>query len=260
MTWIYDIPVWIFSIATIATMCAVACTGQWLVLRYLPTADFVKHNNVAGSLLGIIGTAYAVLLSFVVVVVWQQYNASDNIVSTEASAVSDLHRVSDSLPEPLGNTLKAELDRYVRLMIGQEWPAMQHGGWSPEAAHLADMITRQLTTAIPRNAAQQNTQALALNIDRAMLDARRQRLHDNETGIPWILWSTLWSAAAVTVGFSYLFGLENHRIHMIMTAALSTTLALMFVLIAELDYPFRGGAGISPHSWLLVQHFLHSNR
>ncbi len=260
MTWIYDLPIWLFAFGTVTILCTLTCLCHWLILHYLPTVDFVKHNGVAGPLLGIIGTAYAVLLSFVVVVVWQQYDASDNIVSTEASAVSDLHRLSDALPFPAGITLKRELDRYVDLMISQEWPAMRHGGWSPEAAHLAHLITHQIATATPRNAAQQSVQGLALAVDRTMLDARRQRLHDNETGLPWILWMTLWCVAAVAVGFSYLFGLESTRVQLIMTGALTATIALMFVLIAELDYPFRGENSISPHSWYQIQHFLHSDR
>ncbi len=260
MTWIYDLPTWAFSLITIGGMCAVSLSAHWLVVRYAPTSDFIKHNGVAAPLLGIIGTAYAVLLSFVVVVVWQEYDASDTVVSTEAGAVADLHRLSDALPEPLGTTLKRELDDYTRLMIAVEWPAMRHGGWSPEAQHLSRVITAQIGSAIPHNAAQQNALALALNVDRTMLDARRQRLHDNATGIPLILWATLWSVAVVTLGFSYLFGMENVRIQLMMTAALTITIALMFVLIAELDYPFRGDTSISAHSWYEIQRQLHSDR
>lgn len=226
----------------------------------MPTHDFVKHNGVAGSILGIIGTAYAVLLSFTVVVVWQQYNNSDNIVSSEAGAVSDLHRLSDSFPPPLNVTLKSELDRYVDLMIHVEWPLMRHGGWSWEAQHLARTITRQIADAVPRNASQQSVQSQALGIVTTFLDARRERLHDNETGIPWILWSTLWCVAVVALAFSYMFGVENVRIQLTMTAALTVTIALMFILIAELDYPFRGDTGISAHSWYQIQRQLHSDR
>ncbi len=260
MTWIYGIPVWVFSLCTVVALCTITCVGHWLVLRSVPTRDFVKHNGVAGSILGIIGTAYAVLLSFVVVVVWQQYNNSDNVVSTEASAVSDLHRLSDALPSPLNVTLKTELDRYVSLMIYDEWPQMQHGGWSREAQHLARVITRQVADVVPRNASQQNVQSQALGLVTTFLDARRGRLHDNETGIPWILWSTLWCVAVVTLAFSYMFGVENVRIQLTMTGALTLTIALMFILIAELDYPFRGDTGISPHSWYQIQRQLHSDR
>jgi len=260
VTWIYPIPVWIFSLSTIVAMCAAACLSHWIVLRLVPTRELVKHNSVAGPIMGIIGTAYAVLLSFVVVAIWQQYNESDNVASTEAGAVSDLHHLSDALPSPWNVVLKSECDRYIRLMIDVEWPEMQRGAWSSRAQHLSGLIAHQVADVIPRNAAQQNTASQALGVVRTLLDARRQRLHDNETGIPWILWSTLWCAAVVTLAFSFMFGVENARIQLTMTAALTATIALMFILIAELDYPFRGDAGISPHSWYQIQRQLHSDR
>ncbi|MBC5800537.1 MAG: hypothetical protein GIX03_15295 [Candidatus Eremiobacteraeota bacterium] len=120
--------------------------------------------------MGIIGTAYAVLLSFIVVVIWQQYNESDSVASTEAGAVSDLHHLSDALPSPLNVTLKAESDRYVKLMIDVEWPDMQRGAWSPQAQHLTGVIVHQVADVIPRNPAQQNA---AASLDHRTHVARR---------------------------------------------------------------------------------------
>jgi hypothetical protein len=226
----------------------------------VPTKDIIKNNDVAGFILGIIGTAYAVLLSFVVVGVWQQYEASDNTASSEAAAVSDLHHLSDTLPAPLGPTLKTELDRYIDVMIKQEWPAMQHGAWSPEAQRLSRVMMHQVASFTPRNVGQQTVQTKALDRADALLDARRQRLHDNETGIPAILWWTLFAYAAITIGFTYLFGLENIKIQLVMTVALTAAIGLILVLIAELDYPYRGDSGITPHSWYQIQRQLHSDR
>ena len=253
-------PTWVFSVLLIAGMSAIAAFGHWAVRRIVPAKDIIKNNDVAGFILGIIGTAYAVLLSFVVVGVWQQYESSDNAASSEAAAVSDLHHLSDTLPAPLGPGLKKELDRYIVVMIDQEWPAMQHGAWSPEAQRLSRVMLRQVATYTPPNAGQQAVQAKALDRADALLDARRQRLHDNETGIPAILWWTLFAYAAITIGFTYLFGLENIKIQILMTVLLTAAIALILVLIAELDYPYRGDTGITPHSWYQIQRQLHSDR
>ncbi|MDQ2817597.1 MAG: DUF4239 domain-containing protein [Candidatus Eremiobacteraeota bacterium] len=257
--WVYNFPTWVFTCLTVTAMCSIACLGHLLARRYLPIGDLVKGNSVAGFIIGIIGTAYAVLLSFMVVVVWQQFDGSDGNTAVEAGAASDLHHLCDSFPRPLGTRMKSELDEYVSLMIGAEWPAMQKGGWSPRAQGLSRLIERQVADFAPKTSGQSNLQAQALAEVRTLLDARRRRLHDNETGIPRILWWTLWAVACVTIGFSYFFGLENVRIQMIMTAALTSTIALIFVLIAELDYPFRGQTSISPHSWYQVQRQLHSD-
>ena len=49
-----------------------------------------------------------------------------------------------------------------------------------------------------------------------LADARRDRLLDAREGIPPILWVVLVVGAIVTVGFTYLFGLDDTTTHMLM--------------------------------------------
>lgn len=233
-------------------MIALACLGHWIVYRYVPHRDFVKHNDVAGFVLTIVGVVYAVLLSFVVVVVWQQFESSDNIAEREASAAADMYRLSAAYPSPLRQRLRSELRNYVYLMINDEWPSMRLGGISTAARNLTAALANQISSYGPRSSEQLQVQAQMLAILRVFLDSRRQRLHDNETGIPPILWWALIASAFITIGFVYLFGMENFKIQLIMTASLAAIIGLMFTLIVELDYPFRGDTSISPRSWYLV--------
>lgn len=242
----------LFSAMLIGTMMALACLGHWIVYRYVPHRDFVKHNDVAGFLLAIVGVIYAVLLSFVVVVVWQEFENSDGVAQREASAVADMYRLSGTYPDPLRQRIRSELRNYVHLMISDEWPAMRLGGVSRSARDVTATLAGQLSSYRPRAPDQIQAHGQVLEILRVFLDSRRQRLHDNETGIPTILWWALIASAVITLGFVYLFGMENFTIQLLMTALLSAIIGLMFTLIIELDYPFRGDTSISPHSWYLV--------
>ncbi len=163
-------------------MIALACLGHWIVYRYVPHRDFVKHNDVAGFVLAIVGVVYAVLLSFVVVVVWQQFESSDNIAEREASAAADMYRLSAAYPTPLRQRLRSELRNYVYLMINDEWPSMRLGGMSTAARNLTAALAEQISSYGPRSSEQLQVQAQMLTILRVFLDSRRQRLHDNETG------------------------------------------------------------------------------
>ena len=253
MTWIYVVPSLLFCLILIGVMVAIACFGHWLVYRYVPHRDFVKHNDVAGFVLAIIGVVYAVLLSFVVVVVWQEFENSDATAQREASAAADMYRLSAAYPAPFRQLIRAELRRYTRLMIDDEWPAMRLGGASRAAKDLTGLLADELSSYKPGTSNQVQVQAVMLGSLRVFLDSRRQRLHDNETGIPRILWGVLIASGVITIGFVYLFGMENFRIQLLMTALLAAIIGLMFTLIVELDYPFRGDTSISPHSWLLVE-------
>ncbi len=56
----------------------------------------------------------------------------------------------------------------------------------------------------------------------------------------------------MAVGFTYLFGLENARAHMLMVAALAGVIALVLFTIGVLDHPFSGGARIDAGAFELV--------
>lgn len=50
----------------------------------------------------------------------------------------------------------------------------------------------------------------------------------------------------ITVGFTYLFGLENTLVHLLMVAALALIISISLFTVASLDYPFRGDIHVHP--------------
>ncbi len=56
----------------------------------------------------------------------------------------------------------------------------------------------------------------------------------------------------VTVGFTYLFGLESTWAHRLMVASLAGVIALVLFTIGGLDHPFSGGARIETGAFELV--------
>jgi hypothetical protein len=53
----------------------------------------------------------------------------------------------------------------------------------------------------------------------------------------------------VTVGFTYLFGLENTTTHMLMVAALTLVICLILFTVAALNYSFRGDVRVGPDAF-----------
>ena len=53
----------------------------------------------------------------------------------------------------------------------------------------------------------------------------------------------------VTVGFTYLFGLENTLVHLLMVAALALIISMSLFTVAALDYPFKGDIRIHPSAY-----------
>lgn len=86
----------------------------------------------------------------------------------------------------------------------------------------------------------------------AVADARRERMVEAEEGIPAVLWAVLVLGGIITVGFTYLFGLENTWSHRLMVAAVAGLIGLVLFTIGTMEYPFSGGTRVGPEAFELV--------
>ena len=85
-----------------------------------------------------------------------------------------------------------------------------------------------------------------------LADARRLRLLETHEDIPTILWVVLLSGGVITIGFTYLFGLENTWAHRLMVGALAAVIALVLFTIYSLDNPFAGDVRLDPEALELL--------
>jgi hypothetical protein len=60
------------------------------------------------------------------------------------------------------------------------------------------------------------------------------------------------TGAIITVGFTYLFGLDDTTTHTLMVALLALIIGLVLFTIGSLEYPFRGVVQVGPDSFELV--------
>ena len=249
MTWVYAIPIWIFSIGVIAVSAALAAGGLMYTRRVFPHRSETTHNDVAGPIVATLGTILAVMLSFMVVTVWQEYDQAAATVQTEVNALCDLYHDASTLPQPVKGRVQNALALYVQTTIHDEWPLMREGLESEAAHHQAFRILQIVTTLKPATEPQQALQTDMISLTHAFNDARRQRLFDNRQAIPHILWWMLLFITVVTVASVYFFSVQNIRAHVIMTAALSAVIAAILVLISLFDLPFRGDIQIEPTAY-----------
>jgi hypothetical protein len=72
-------------------------------------------------------------------------------------------------------------------------------------------------------------------------DQRRLRMLSSRSGgVPTVMWGVLLGAGAITIGFSYLFGMRNAVAQVLMTAGLAMTIALVLLSILALEQPLGG--------------------
>ncbi len=259
MTWIYALPAWLFTTVSVLISCALSAGLLALVRGRITRNEEITHNDVAGPILATIGTVLAVMMSFMVIGVWQEYDAAAQTAQAEASAASDLHHIADAFPPGTRADVQNTVDRYITLVVNEEWPLMRHGRESQRAHDTAYELQHMLADYAPTDPVQQMLQGRALDYAGVMLDQRRNRILSNRQGIPLILWSVMLLLGAITVVFSFYFRVDRPRAQYLMVVALSAVISITFALIAELDYPFRGDIAVDPAAFEHVIRALHGS-
>jgi hypothetical protein len=253
VTWVYLVPPWLLFAGVLTVAIALSSLGLWLSRQARKRGEELTHNDVAGPIIATVGTILAVILSFLLVTVWQEYDGAAATVVQEESAVADLFRLSDHLHEPASATLRSLMRSYVNDVVEQEWPEMRRGESSPAARKVVLDTVSVLSAFQPRTTAEATIQDHALTLATTIADSRRSRLFANQQGIPMFFWVGDILLAAITIGFCFLFRVRSFGAHLIMTAGLTTVIATIFVLIALFDYPFRGDSQIRPTVFMSLQ-------
>jgi hypothetical protein len=245
----YEVPAFGLLFGAMALAAAVACGAHLLVRRRFRTVKFSDNNAVGGIVLGVVGGLFAIMLAFVVGIVWREYDDSSQRVAGEVAAATNVWYAASGFPQPQRRDTRAVLLRYGELMVHEDWPAMRRGARSPHAVPLLAQAFETVERFRPSDSGQQNAQAMAMQQLGVMQETRYRRLDDNESGLTAFQWTILSLGATLVIGFCFLLGTNNLRVDMLMTGTVAAMIALIFVLIYELDYPFRGGIGVQPDRW-----------
>ncbi len=232
----------------------VAVAGLEAVQRFVPAALRQEHNDVAGFIYAVVGVVYAVLLALVVIAAWEEHEEAKSTVGAEANELAEVFWLAHRLPDPDGPRLQELARSYARVVVEEEWQLMaQGGGSSPKAWALMDEMRLGVQNLEVRRQADQVLFEQGLDRVHGLADARRMRMVEADEGIPVALWGVLVFGGIVTVGFTYLFGLENTWSHRLMVAAVAGLIALVLFTIGSLEYPFSGGTRVGPEAFELVR-------
>jgi len=226
---------------------AIAALGGMTWMRGRLTAVYLDtHHEVAGFLFGVVGVVYAVLLAFIVIIVWQRYYDASQNAAQESNHVGDLWRLAEGFDPQTAALLRTEVIAYGRTVVDREWPAMAAHQESPESWRAFDRLWSTATAITPDDPREQALYEQTLDLLSALSDSRRLRLHDSEHHVPGVLWTALYGGAAVTVIFSYLFQLASFRLQLLMTGQMVALIALVLYVVLALSEPFAGPVRVPP--------------
>jgi hypothetical protein len=246
------LPIWQAAILIVGLPTLLAVMGPFIVRCYVDFESLKVNNEVAGFKFATVSVLYAVLLAFVVIVVWQKFNDADNVVSQEAAAAATIYRISNDLPGEHGLHLRDALNDYLRAAIGHEFATMAEGRASAETKLALDRLYTEFLDINVSSPGDIATYSELLRILDRITQLRRARLFALAGVVPAVLWATLIIGALGTLGFTLFFGTRNIRAQAAMTAVLSVLLFCGLLIVAAFDHPFSGSVRISSEPLVTV--------
>ena len=249
MNLVSSIPALILLALALIVGVGFACLGQLVVHRRFRKSSFIEHNEVGGIIFAVAGTLYAVVIGFLTVVAWQHFEEARAIVVMESGADIDAWHSAVALPPAVRQRVRADTLAYAETVVRREWPAMRRGGIDPNLAIINMDAIDAVFSFKPNDVAEGNAQAETMRQLTIVHDARQQRIGVNRRGIGWFEWLVLGVGGTCILCFCWLFGLNNERVHLLMTSTVATITVCMMVLLFELQYPFRSDVGIGADAW-----------
>ncbi len=89
----------VFGILVVFLAVLAAIAGLSLVRRLTSLSVRREHNDVAGFIYAVLGIAYAVLLAFSVIAVWERFEAARDAADREGNELAVIYWLANSYPD-----------------------------------------------------------------------------------------------------------------------------------------------------------------
>jgi hypothetical protein len=248
----------LLGIAIVCGSMLIAHLGLRLVRRKVPLPVLETQHEVAGFIIGVLGAIYAVLLAFVVVVVWNQFEDAKATVGKEANQLNDLTLIAQGFDAPTQHRLFEAIRVYTETVMDDEWKTMAEGKASQKAQTAIENLWQIYRELEPQTNRENALYGESLDRLSEVSDSRRLRIYASQDDIPLVIQVILWGGGLITIAFTYFFGVKSIRSQALMTAALAGEIAFILFLIVALDNPFHGYLRVTPEPMQRVLDRIHT--
>ncbi|HEU5356056.1 MAG TPA: DUF4239 domain-containing protein [Actinocrinis sp.] len=207
-------------------------------------AQAVEYINL------LIGTLYIVLLSLVVVVMWQNVSDVSGDVRTEGAGLQALVQTAQRLPAAEGQPLLKAAHDYAATVLKSEWPPKPGSDNGADenapAARILAEARAAVTHPVESGATAGTIEDQAIGEINAVAEARDDRLAKSGASIPDVLLIALAVLSLITIATPLALGLRADALAFAGFVVTTALVCLAFWFVVELQSPFHGLIHASP--------------
>jgi len=223
---------------------------------------FSMDLDIGGIIYGGIVAVYSILLAFVVVIVWEQYQNTGDRVQEESSKVFNLYRASYAFPDSTsGKVIRSTVIDYVNSVVHEEFPAMEHDTTSTLTQHKYNKVWEMVYALKPVTDKEKVWYASMVESVNQFGEARIIRISDIDASIPGLMWKILLAGGIIIIVFAMLFKSNDNWLHFVKVLLFSTIIVFNLLLVYLLDHPYKGMLKIEPSAFTkILTHYKEEQR
>jgi hypothetical protein len=228
---------------------ALSLISLWIVRRFCKPLLFTEHTEFGEIFSSAIGVVFALILAFVAVAVWQNYDKVDDNVFREANSLHNIYRNLEVYPEPVKTEAKNLIRQYVQVVIKDEWPKLAQSRQDDNAHQLLNRIKSLILTFNPRTNGELVLHQETVRQLSEYSGLRHNRIIGGRHNLRPPIWLTLIGGTVLYLLFLCFLDIPDERHHAVMIGSLAAFLGLVFFLLVTYNYPFTKPGGIPSDSF-----------
>ncbi|MFF8382564.1 bestrophin-like domain [Streptomyces kanasensis] len=243
---------WLVLTLAMAAACAVVLAIAVINNRRIGEDDDPTETpDVMEYMTMMIGVVYAIVLGLAIAGVWEGRGTAQESVRQEAQALHEVSVRSEVWPADVRRRIRADVEAYVRHVVGPEWEAMaEHGELTDEGTELLHQVRRSVTSYRPADAHQAEAYQPLVDQVAAADDARSVRADSAGETMPGVVWFGLITGALVAVGLIFALQIRRTFRELLLAGLYSALIAFLLFLIWVIDAPFGRGVSATTEPFL----------
>jgi hypothetical protein len=204
--------------------------------------DVTDYGQIFASAIGVM---YALILAFVAVATWQNYDKVDDGVLKEAATLHNVYRNLGAYPEPFRSQIQECIRQYVQCVIKDEWPKQAHAQQDETAHRLVTHINASILSFNPRDNREMALHQETLRNVSEYRALRHDRIIGGRPNLTPSMWITLVGGTLLYLIYLCFFDIPCFKHHAFMIGMFGAFVALVYCLLLTYNFPFTDPGTIS---------------
>lgn len=251
------IPAGLWGAGLVLLLVVLSHVGLYFFDRWCKQRNISHDNEVAGIIFGVVSLIYSLLVAFVIVAVWENYEDLNRTIEKEADQLNAVLIHSAILPDSLRMPIMISVKEYCQKIVKDEWGAADNEGHFRQSA-IPNL--RQLLFKVQSSGkAEDNILNLLDDKLSDITTLRRERLVHIRSYVPQLVWLVLIISSIMIILFSYFLYMDSQHLRKILLSFLWTIVGMSLFLVYMLDHPFIGSSQVSKAPYEAIIQALDNN-